>query len=58
MLRRILFLVCVALVVSLSSTSKAQAYYSYHASYHSGGAYGGCHYGSYHGCSGGCYRRW
>ena len=57
MLRRTLFLACVALVVALSSTSNAQAWYA--GGYRAGGvAYGGCHYGSYGGYRAGCVRRW
>jgi hypothetical protein len=68
MLRRTLFLACVALVVTLSSTSNARAWYAagyraggvgYAGGYRAGGvAYGGCHYGAYGGCRYGAVRRW
>ena len=67
MLRRALFLACVALVVTLSSTSDARAWYAagyragggYAGGYRAGGvAYGGCHYGCYGGYRAGCVRRW
>ncbi len=67
MFGKALFLACVALVVTLTSTSNARAWYAggYRAGgvayggYRAGGvAYGGCHYGAYGGYRAGCVRRW
>jgi hypothetical protein len=67
MLRKSLFLACITLVVMLSSTSNAQAWYAagyragggYAGGYRAGGvAYGGCHYGGYSSYHAGCVRRW
>jgi hypothetical protein len=54
MLRKTFFLTVAALLVTLATSSKAQAWGFYHYGYHYGGlggggsAYGGYHYGGYH----------
>jgi hypothetical protein len=67
MLRRYALLACFAALVTLGSSSKAQAWWAggYRAGgvavggYRAGGvAYGGCHYGAYGGYRAGYVRRW
>jgi hypothetical protein len=65
MLRKTLFLTVAALLVTLATSSRAQAWVCYHYGYHYGGyGGGGYHYGGYHygGYGGGFHygyvRRW